>query len=757
MTDEANPAPAGRAAQGGIPLNLAPLLTPYGQHQRLTIRVVYLPPRAELTRGKRNEDASWSLTPAELDGLELILPDDGEPPPSVGVRIVGIDRNENASIVGQFEVPLPRSTRAKSGAGADPALLAALQQRLDRRAAAAKRLADRKVALALAEAQAAWQARDAAGQAEATQKSERKWQRKIAAEQDARQAAEARAEEVAQQAAALTGELEAARARAAEAEAASNAKAPQPSGAEIEARIATEVEARLAAARAEWECEAQSGDAAARKRAVQEAVAAARQQAESEAAAHLEEARIAWQAEAAAELDAARAAWPQDATEALETARAELAGAQAAAQEVAQDVAGLREQLAATETTRRDLDITRKELAVAQVAVQNLEALRKELAAAQTAAAKLEAGLAEAKTQAAREIETRLANQEQVLELEWREKLLGERGARQAAEAKAAEAVQQLAPLTAELEAARLRIGAAEAAAAAAAGRESELQRQVQEAGAQAEARLARELETRLAAARTEWQAEQGKQDDARLARELEARIAASEANWESNRQRDGEARIAAAVDQAVKKAEIKAQTRLEQARADWEKELRAALAIAEGKWQAEAATRLAAAHAEWNKNSEMELARGRSKLRGAARRQWRAPAWRLVKRTAFAAACATAVFLLVTQFKPLVREYLDFGRWKPKVMAMVDDVKSTALEEYESLTGTVAAHRTVAAELANVRSGPSTDSDIVARLPRNTEVTVLERRGAWIRVPVESAGAGEGWLHETLLDGATR
>jgi uncharacterized protein YgiM (DUF1202 family) len=152
-----------------------------------------------------------------------------------------------------------------------------------------------------------------------------------------------------------------------------------------------------------------------------------------------------------------------------------------------------------------------------------------------------------------------------------------------------------------------------------------------------------------------------------------------------------------------------------------------------------------------------MELARGRSKLRGAARRQWRAPAWRLVKRTAFAAAGATAVFLLVTQFKPLVGEYLDFGRWKPKVMAVVDDVKSTALEEYESLTGSEAPHRTVAAELANVRSGPSTDSDIVARLPRNTEVTVLERRGAWIRVPVESAGAGDGWLHETLLDGATR
>jgi uncharacterized protein YgiM (DUF1202 family) len=132
-------------------------------------------------------------------------------------------------------------------------------------------------------------------------------------------------------------------------------------------------------------------------------------------------------------------------------------------------------------------------------------------------------------------------------------------------------------------------------------------------------------------------------------------------------------------------------------------------------------------------------------------------PAWRLVKRTAFAAACAAAVFLLVTQFKPLIRDYADVARWKPKVMSVVNGVKNTALEEYESLTGKPAPHRTVAAEVANVRRGPSTDSDVVARLPRNTEVTVLERRGAWIRVPVESAAAVDGWLHETLLEGAAR
>lgn len=708
MTDEANPAPADRTAQGGIPLNLAPLLTPYGQHQRLTIRVVYLPPRAELTRGQRNEDASWSLTPSELDGLELLLPDDSEPPPTVGVRIVGIDRNENASIVGQFEVPLPRSQRAKSGGGASAAQLAALQHRLDRRAAAAKRLAERKAARAVAAAEAKWRAESTASRGKEAQHLEQDWQQKIAAEQDARRAAEARTEEALQKVAALTGELEAAQERAAAAEAAQADVAPQPPEAEIEVRIAAEVDSRLA------------------------------------------DARAAWQAEAAGELEAARASWPQEATEALEAARAEVAEARAAAEEAtregAQEIEGLRRELAAAEALRRDLDVTRRELAAAQAAAEDLEVLRQELATAQSAAGALETELAQARAQAESDIEAQLANREQVLELEWREKLLGERTARQAAEAKAAEAAQQLAPVSAELEAARVRAAAAEAKATS---REAELQRQ----GEEAEARLAREVETRLAAARIEWQSEQDKQDEARIARELEARAAASESGWESNRQRDGEARIAAAVDQAVKKAEIKAQSRLEQARADWEKESRTALAIAEGKWQAEAAKRLAAAHAEWNKNSEMELARGRSKLRGVARQQWRPKAWRFIKRAGLAAACLAAVYVGYTQYGATVREYLDWNRLKPKVAALADKVETTARDELESLTGKLQARLTIAAEMANVRSGPSTDTEVVARLPRDTVVTVLERRGEWIRVPVASAAGGEGWLHETLLN----
>ena len=54
------------AMRDAIPLDLAALLTPYRQHRRLSLRVVQLPARAELSAGVRNEDASWSLTPEDL-------------------------------------------------------------------------------------------------------------------------------------------------------------------------------------------------------------------------------------------------------------------------------------------------------------------------------------------------------------------------------------------------------------------------------------------------------------------------------------------------------------------------------------------------------------------------------------------------------------------------------------------------------------------------------------------------------------------
>lgn len=300
------------AANDGIPLDLAPLLTPYRQHRRLTVRVVHLPARAELTRGVRNEDASWSLTPADLDGLALMLPDDVDRPPSVAIRIVVIDKNENASIVGQFEVPLPRSARRMktSASSADSqALEADWQRRMDRRVAAALRLGRRRTAEALAAAETQWQtASDTQLRTQAAEL-ERTWQQKLADDLAAARA-EWQAGHQQQSAATLA---------AAVADAERNAEAA--------------AQTRLQEAEAAWRREAEHDIAAARQQASEAQAAAERLEASLAAA----EARLGEQ-EQAIEL-----AWRQK----LDAAQASAEGAARKAETLAQELAAARQNLSA--------------------------------------------------------------------------------------------------------------------------------------------------------------------------------------------------------------------------------------------------------------------------------------------------------------------------------------------------------------------------------------------------------------------------
>jgi hypothetical protein len=492
------------AAREGIPLDLAPLLTPYRQHKRLTVRVVYLPARAELTKGAKNEDASWSLTPADLDGLALLLPDDVEPPASVAIRIVVIDKNENASIVGQFEVPLPRSARRVKTSGNpedSQALAADWQRRMDRRVAAALRLGQRKTAEALSSAETQWQTASEARLSAEAEELEQRWQQK------------------------LTDELAAARAQ-------------------WEAELAQASGARLAAA-----------------------VAEAERHAEAAAETRLQEAQAEWRRGAEREIAAAR----QQATE------------------------------------------------------------------AQAAAQRLEAGLAAAKAQWQIDRDARLCDQEQVIELAWRQKVEDARSARDAAQAKAEEAVRNAAALTVELEAARTRLAAAEA----------------QQSTEDVESRVAQEIERRLAKARSE-------------------------------RRRQSEAERAEAIEQTERRTQSLAESRLRRAREDWQREAQEALVVAEGKWKAEAARRLAAVQAEWSRSNEAKAAAGRGMLRRTARRQGRSQLWRRAAQLGVLAGCAVALFFLYVEFEPLIRQ------WTPKLMALASDLGGTAWTEVQSLAASI-------------------------------------------------------------------
>ncbi|MGF1628402.1 MAG: hypothetical protein ACFCUT_02925 [Kiloniellaceae bacterium] len=349
MSDSASAATSDAAMRDGIPLDLTPLLAPYRQHRRLSLRVVHLPARAQLSTGVRNEDASWSLAPADLDGLALLLPDDTEPPPSIAVRIVVIDKNENASVVGQFEVPLPHSTRLAKPKGDTES--------------------------ALAEAEARWRAESEARLAEQTRQLEAEWQQRIQDERSARDAADAKAEEAVRKATALSGELEAALARAAAAEA-GKASDSERIAEVIETRLAEELEARIAAARSEWNRESDVRIAAAVTQAVRIS--------ESAAETRLEEARAEWRKDAEQNLDAAgqRCTEAESAVQRLEAALAEseVQWKENAATQLSEQAARLQQEwqtkLLAERNAREDAESR------AEAAAQKASALSGELEAA---------------------------------------------------------------------------------------------------------------------------------------------------------------------------------------------------------------------------------------------------------------------------------------------------------------------------------------------------------------------------------------
>ena len=142
----------------------------------------------------------------------------------------------------------------------------------------------------------------------------------------------------------------------------------------------------------------------------------------------------------------------------------------------------------------------------------------------------------------------------------------------------------------------------------------------------------------------------------------------------------------------------------------------------------------------------------GRRALRGVARRQWRSQAWRQTKRLVVVAGSLAAAFFLYTEFKPVILDQWNFGAWKPKIVALAGKVESAARSELESLLEGPKPQMVVAAEVANIRTGPSTTTEVVARLQRDTIVTVLERRDDWSRIQFGSNPASEGWLHSSLL-----
>jgi hypothetical protein len=525
MSNMARAVPESAAPGSGIPLDLAPLLTPYGQNQRLLIRVVQLPRLARFSRGSGNDDGTWSLMPGDLDGLELLLPEDEDPPKTLSIRIVGIDRDENATIVAQLNVPLPPMEKTAKSSGDT-----AWQRRMERRVAAALRLGRRRAAEAVAEAEARWQAESETQQSDSQRALDDEWRQQLEAERSGRAEAEARAEEAAQRLAALTEELDAARARAAAAEAAGDEDDGQRrrSVEEAEGRLAQEFEHKLATARAAWQEEGEAHVAAAVKQAAD--------QAEAEAESRLAAAQARWREEAGGEIEAARAQAAQAQSE-IARLEAGLAEAEARGAEAAQRLATLEGDL--EEATRQRVE-------------------------AESEAGRLTTRLAEAETQQQAASAAQLAERTRQLEEAWQQKVEAESRARAAAESRADEAAERLSALSAEL-------ATAKAQAVAAAEQSFEQPRPADE---EIEARLAQRVETQVAAARARWEKDNRARLDAAVQQAVGEAEAAAKRRLEAAR-RDWDKELQRALAVAEGKWRGEEAKRLAAARAEWQREFR--------------------------------------------------------------------------------------------------------------------------------------------------------------------------------------
>ncbi len=218
-----------------IALDLAPLAAPFRKRGRLAIRVENMPPLARLSAGRNNGDNSWSLASDELEDLTYQPPATFTEPHTLAIRIV-VHEFAGASTAAVLDYAIPAE-----GAAPPPALHSpdsgeseALQRLRAQLADTERQLAEREAALAEAQ-------EDSEALRVEFALARDSWQ----AELEARET-----------------EAEADAARRAEQARNDAARKAEAALAQSEARWKAEEAARLAAARAQWQDEADGARAA---------------------------------------------------------------------------------------------------------------------------------------------------------------------------------------------------------------------------------------------------------------------------------------------------------------------------------------------------------------------------------------------------------------------------------------------------------------------------------------------------------------
>jgi tetratricopeptide (TPR) repeat protein len=146
----------------GVPLTLAPLLSAYGRHRRILLRVENLPERARLSRGRNNGDRSWSLMRDELEDLVYLPPQGSDAAHTLAVRVINLEGDGETLALHELAIE-PNGVQSRSGTKQAPSASVAELRKLR------EDLASTKTALKARERElASEQAQTARARADAT-------------------------------------------------------------------------------------------------------------------------------------------------------------------------------------------------------------------------------------------------------------------------------------------------------------------------------------------------------------------------------------------------------------------------------------------------------------------------------------------------------------------------------------------------------------------------------------------------------------
>lgn len=725
-----------------IPLDLAPALLPYREHESLSIKIERLPHRARLSKGRNNGDHSWSLSPDDLDGLLYLPPDGLDSAHTLIVRIISLD-SDSASTLVQFDVPIspgesagaatPTAVVEESGAPIPEAEISALETECAVLSEEIQRQQDESIATG--EAHAAEIAEIADRHADALRRQAGEAERRLAeavnlAERENETAARARLAQTNE--ARLSQELgrQLADARSAwEVEQqdritiavqAALEQARTETTAQLtksnEARLSQELGRQLADARAAWEIEQQDRVAA----AVQEAV----RQTELETTARLEqtnEARLSH--ELGRQLADARASWE------VEHLNQVAASVQEAVRQAEQDITAELEKI----NEARHFQELGRRLADAHALWENEQ----------------QSNIAAAVEDAVQQAEARTRVELEQAQREWRDasaQEMAEISARCAQAEAALDDARHQPPDAQDTQDTQdtedaFRALRDELASAQAVTSERELELTETRQGLErASAEISRlTSESKLAPAPSFREAELEFRLNEVVA-EAEATLREHHAAWEAERE------------EILTNTEENAQQRIDQAFEQWQQETQAALSRAHQEWTDNEATRLAVAEAHWREN--IGIARSRGALTEFTKQRRRKRITGRSLRIGIIAACLAGAAVAYPLVAPMISE-----RWWPKITAYQSDVEPTLRKANDDIqswlskaTETPEPRATVRVAAANVRATPSISAAVITTLPRNSEVTPLDRRGNWVRIRIGGPTGKTGWLHASLL-----